>query len=251
MPLESFVWVGFAAFFVASLTAGLRLVMLWWRTRELPELLIGIGVLCIGPVGFGLTTMAQLSRANSPELARWILGVALLATCMGAFAKCVFNWRVYHPRQPLVRWIVCAAGLLLAGCYATEFFTSGFRNQYLQSPANLGRSALLVGCLLWGSAEALVYWRKMRRRLRLGLADPVVTNRFFLWGIGAGAAGLGTAIGTIAQLITGLPPLQTPWITLSSSLHGLTAAVALWLAFVPNQAYLQFVEARARKRAGA
>jgi hypothetical protein len=56
--LESFVWVGFAAFFVASLTAGVRLVMLWRRTRELPELLIGIGVLGIGPVGYGLSPPA-------------------------------------------------------------------------------------------------------------------------------------------------------------------------------------------------
>ena len=251
MPLESFVWVGFAAFFVASLTAGVRLVMLWRRTRQLPELLIGIGVLGIGPVGFGLTTLAQLSRSGHPELSRWILALALLAVCTGGFAKYIFNWRVYHPQQALVRWIVCAAGLLLVSCYVTEVFTSGFRSEYLQSPANLGRSALLVGCLLWGSAEALVYWRKMRRRLRLGLADPIVTNRFFLWGLGAGAAGVGTAIGVVAQFVTGLPPTQMPWITLSSSLHGLTAAVALWLAFVPNQAYLQFIEARARKRAGA
>ncbi len=132
------------------------------------------------------------------------------------------------------------------GNILSHLFTSGFRNQYAQSLGNLGRTTLLVGCLLWGSAEALVYWRKMRRRLRLGLADPVVTNRFFLWGLGAGAAGLGTAIGMVAQLVTGLPPLQMPWITLSSSLHGLTAAVALWLAFVPNQAYLRFIEARAR-----
>ncbi len=251
MPLESFVWIGFAAFFVASLTAGLRLVVLWWRTRELPELLIGIGVLGIGPVGYGLMTMAQLSRAGHPELARWILAGALLAVCTGGFAKYVFNWRVYHPRQPLVRWIVWAAGLLLVSCYMTELFTSGFRNQPAQSAVNVARSTLLIGCLLWGSAEALVYWRKMRRRLRLGLADPVVTNRFFLWGLGAGAAGMGTAVGIIAQLVTGLPPLQMPWITLSSSLHGLTAAVALWLAFVPNQAYLKFIEARVRRRADA
>jgi hypothetical protein len=136
--------------------------------------------------------------------------------------------------------------LLLVSCYATEFFTSGFRNQHAQSLGNLGRTTLLIGCLLWGSAEALVYWRKMRRRLRLGLADPIVTNRFFLWGLGAGAAGLGSTIGTVAQLVTGLPPLETPLVTLSSSLHGLTAAVAMWLAFMPNQAYLRFIEARAR-----
>jgi len=251
VQLESFVWVGFAAFFVASLTAGLRLVMLSRRTRRLPELLIGIGVLGIGPVGFGLTTIAQLNRADNPELSRWILALALLAICMGAFAKYVFNWQVYHPRQRPVRWIVWTAGLLLASCYATEFFTSGFRIQDFESPSNLGRSALLIGCLLWGSAEAFVYWRKMRRRLRLGLADPIVTNRFFLWGLGAGAAGLGSTIGTIAQLVTGLPPLETPLVTLSSSLHGLTAAVAMWLAFMPNQAYLRFIEARARRRAGA
>ena len=42
--MESFVWVGFVAFFVASLSVGVRLVLLWGRTRQLPELLIGIGV---------------------------------------------------------------------------------------------------------------------------------------------------------------------------------------------------------------
>lgn len=248
--MESFAWVGFVAFFVASLTAGVRLVMLWWRTRQLPELLIGIGVLGIGPVGFGLTVLAQLSRAGDPELSRRLLAVALLAVCTGSLAQYLFNWRVYHPRQELVRWIVYTAGLVLFSCYATELFTSGFRSHYYNNPANLGRSALTIGCLLWGSGEALAYWRKMRRRLRLGLADPIVTNRFLLWGIGAGAAGVGTTIGTAAQMVTGLAPSQIPWITLSSSLHGLTAAVAMWLAFVPNRAYLEFIEARAHRHAG-
>ena len=51
--MGSLVWLGFLAFFVASLSVGVRLVLLWRRTRQLPELLIGIGVLGIGPVGFG------------------------------------------------------------------------------------------------------------------------------------------------------------------------------------------------------
>jgi predicted membrane chloride channel (bestrophin family) len=32
---------------------------------------------------------------------------------------------------------------------------------------------------------------------------------------------------------------------LSSSLHGLTAAVAMWLAFVPNARYTRWIRARA------
>jgi hypothetical protein len=107
-----------------------------------------------------------------------------------------------------------------------------------------------VGCLLWGSAEALRYWRVLRRRLRLGLTDPVVTNRFFLWGLGAGAAGLGSAIGVVAQLATGLSPLEVPAILLSSSLHGLTAAVAMWLAFLPTAGYRRMIESRAQRAHG-
>ena len=45
----------------------------------------------------------------------------------------------------------------------------------------------------------------MRRRLQIGLGDPVVANRFLLWGIGAGAAGLGSFIGVAAQIATVAP----------------------------------------------
>jgi hypothetical protein len=38
---------------------------------------------------------------------------------------------------------------------------------------------------------------------------------------------------------------------LSSSLHGLTAAVAMWLAFVPTEAYKRFIEMRAREHLAA
>ena len=83
----------------------------------------------------------------------------------------------------------------------------------------------------------------MRRRMRLGLADPVVTNRFLLWGIGAGAAGVGSAVGGAVQWWTQLPPIELPWVMLSSSLHGLVAAMAMWLAFVPSAPYTRLIRA--------
>jgi hypothetical protein len=76
-----------------------------------------------------------------------------------------------------------------------------------------------------------------------------VTNRFLLWGIGAGAAGIGTAVGFGAQLVIGLPPLEIPWVTLSSSIHGLVAAIAMWLAFLPPASYRRIVEERAQETA--
>ena len=79
----------------------------------------------------------------------------------------------------------------------------------------------------------------------MGLGDPVVANRFLLWGIGAGAAGLGSAIGTLVQLVTGVVSTQVPWVLASSSAHGFVAAVAMWLAFMPPAAYTRWVGARA------
>lgn len=247
--MHPIVAVGFLAFFVSSLTVGVRLILLWRRTRELPELLIGLGVLGIGPVGFGLATIAGLLRESSPGAAAWMLGLAMLAMAVGAGAKYVFNWRVYHPQSRLcaaIAWL--GAGSLLV-LWVMSLVQTGFRTAFGNEPGYMLRSFIQVGCLLWGSAEALRWWRMLRRRMRLGLAEPVVTNRFFLWGLGAGAAGVGTAIGIAAQMVTGVPSMEIPWVTFSSSLHGLTAAVAMWFAFLPSARYLRFIETRAARLA--
>jgi hypothetical protein len=58
-------------------------------------------------------------------------------------------------------------------------------------------------------------------------------------------------VGGAVQWWTQLPPIELPWVMLSSSLHGLAAAVATWLAFVPNAAYTRMIRARAAARAVA
>ncbi len=243
--MEDFAWIGFVAFFIASLTVGVRLVALWWRNRQLPELLIGLGVLGIGPVGFGCMTLGQIIHADHDVASRVVFAIGIFAASGGAFAKYIFNYTVYHPDNRVVRGLVRVAGVgLLLSCIWVGV-ANGFAQVEHVDASYFVRSVLQVSCLLWGSIEALRYWRLMRRRVRLGLADPVVTNRFFLWGVGAGAAGVGTAIGVVAQLFIGRPPLEIPWVTLSSSMHGLVAAVALWFAFLPTEAYTRFLLERA------
>ena len=245
MGLQVFSLFGFAVFFVASLGVGVRLLLLWRRTRQLPELLIGVGVLGIGPVGFGLSTIAEALRPAHPAVAQAIFAPALLALAIGAISKYLFNWRVYHPSNRAVKRFVWAMAGLAAGVYLADGVVTRFRSPWDLNPGYFARSAFQIGCLLWGSAESLRYWVMMRRRLRLGLADPIVTNRFFLWGLGAGAAGIGTAVGIGMQAVTGVSALEHPGIMLSSSLHGLVAAIAMWLAFVPNARYRRFIEGRA------
>ncbi len=243
--MSPLVWIGFLAFFVVSLVVGVRLLLLWGRTGELPELLIGLGVLGIGPVGFGAMTIAGVITESSPQTSSLLFGISGLTVATGVFCKCVFNWRVYHRDSRMVGALTVLMGAFLAGVFVYRLFTTGFAP--MSPPDAVGRvqSAAQIGCLLWGSVEALRYWLMMRRRARLGLADPVVTNRFLMWGIGAGAAGVGTAIGTVWSIVTGSATLDTPWVVASSSAHGFVAAVALSLAFVPPRAYLRWLQSNA------
>jgi len=233
---------GFLAFFVVALAVGVRLLGLAARTRQLPELLMGVGVLGIGPLGFGGMVLALALDGRAPGAARVAAGAATLAVSLGVAAKYLFDWRIYRPDR---RGAAVAAALGIAGVaasYGLEAHASGFAPAAWRGAGwHLLRQALQVGCLLWGAGEAFVYWGKMRRRQALGLAEPLVTNRFLLWGVGAGAAGIGSAIGTGVQLVTGGAPLDMPWLTLCSSFHGMVAAVALWLAFLPPLAYRRWI----------
>jgi len=248
MSMQSLAWIGFAAFFIASLSVGLRLVALWWRNGQLPELLIGLGVLGIGPVGFGFITFGQILETDHAATARVVYAIGIFAASGGAFAKYLFNYMVYHPNNRAVRGLTWMTGAGLFACFVGAWSENGFAAIQRIDFSYSFRTLLQIGCLLWGSIEALRYWRMMRRRTRLGLADAVVTNRFFLWGVGAGAAGVGTAVGFAAQLVIGRPALEVPWVTLSSSMHGLTAAIAMSLAFLPSEAYRRFIQERAAQR---
>ena len=245
--MSGLVWVGFIAFFIVALVVGVRVLLLARRTRELPELLMGIGVLGIGPVGFGLMVVARPFETSHPALHTAMLGVALFAVGCGAFAKFVFNWRVYHPDSKLVRAIALLAGAVLFGTFVFSGVAHRFETAAALEPSSVLRSSLQIACLLWGATESFVYWTKMRLRVRLGLADPVVSNRFLMWAIGAFAAGWGTAVGLIGQIITGVTTTDGGWVMVSSSLHGLVAAIAIALAFIPPGFYVRYIRSRAER----
>jgi hypothetical protein len=239
--MKAVIAIGFGAFFLSSLAIGLRLVWLAYRNRELPELLIGLGILGIGPVGFAGTIFALLLSPGHPFAAMCLLAAATLAVSVGAVAAYVFNWTVFRRGDRWAKGIVGAAGLLFAVLFVGRLATGGFA-----LPLHLDvwfhlYSIVMTGSLLWGSGESLRYYALMRRRLRLGLADPLVTNRFLLWGLGIGSAGVGSVISIGVTLVTGSAPQEFDWITLSNSLFGLAAAVLMWIAFLPPAAYRRWI----------
>ena len=101
-----------------------------------------------------------------------------------------------------------------------------------------------AGWLCW---EGFAHHRSARRRLRVGLSDPHVCNRFLLWG-GASLATATIFFLTSTAVRLALSPADgavTPGVMMLVSLLTLVTATGQWLAFLPPARYTRWIESRA------
>ena len=247
--MQAIIALGFGAFFLSSLSIGIRLVWLAHRNRGLPELLIGVGILGIGPAGFALM-VAAMGFEDHPGVAFGCLAAAQLSIALGAMAAYVFNWTVFRRDAAWARAVIAVAGVVFAASFIGRFYAGSYSlPMRLDFWTEVG-SFDMIACMMWGALESLRYYGVMKRRARLGLADPLLTNRFLLWGLGIGSAGVGALIANVVMIVRGTAMVELDGLTLSNSLFGLAAAVLMWIAFLPPAGYRRWIEGRAR-RAGA
>ncbi len=237
-------WLGFGVFFGVSLAVGVRVLARAWRTERAPELLIGLALLGILPLGFGLQTLA-LALIRHPAAEALATGGAG-ALAIGLWAQLAFNWLVFR-RGSSIAAIVTG---VLSVAVGVQLLAQPLHGSFLEAAQNLKmgapRSALQVAALGWGAVEALVYWARLRRRRRLDLADPGVLNRFLLCGLSTGSACLGGAIGLAHSLATGRSPSESPALLATLCASGGAAALTAWLAFDPPRGYLRWLATFAR-----
>ena len=240
--------IGGGLFVLASLVVGGRLVWLSRRTRGLPEFVLGAGLFLMGGIGYPLMAIA-ISGTDLPEATRAAcVGGQMTTTVLGFTGVSWFTVHVFRPRETwaLALWLVIVASY---GALGTAQILGPGLLAFALDPQHspwLVSNYLAIFVMSWTGAEAVRYWLMQKKRLALGLADPVVADRFRLWSIAiltsdaismisagfeaAGVKMVGTAAGSL--LVGGL---------------GLVAASALWFAFMPTPGYL----ARVRRRATA
>jgi small-conductance mechanosensitive channel len=94
----------------------------------------------------------------------------------------------------------------------------------------------------WASYETLRQYGLARRRVRIGLSEPLVANRFLLWGIGTLAA-LGIWLHSLWRELAQRSEVTEFYLVVT--VLGSTCALSIWLAFFPPRAYRQWFETSA------
>jgi hypothetical protein len=232
---------GMGVFFVVGLLVSLRLLGLWRKTRQLPELTAGLGLLGIGPLGF-CVLLGGPTLAPGTRFAHLSFMAGLAVQGLGFLAASIFTWRVFRPGA----WWARAFPITLGAGLAVAFVG------YAMTPIGPDRPHwhlhldiwLKVACLAWGAAESFGYWLVTRRRVAIGFADAVVSASFLCWGIALSAAALGF-LGIYAAVFALRPGERLgSGVEVALSSCGMISAVALFLAFLPPKSYARWLATR-------
>ncbi len=89
----------------------------------------------------------------------------------------------------------------------------------------------------WIAFECFRFHAQLRRRVRIGLADPLVMHRVGLWGVAMTACALAYAVPIAHRLIYGTGIREHLWAISAVSALAMITAVSLWFAFLPPLKY--------------
>ena len=241
--------VGLLVYFVATGAIGTRLLRLWWRTRELPELSTGIGYIAAGTLGWSLVLAGHAPPIIDTPIGLAVQIAAVFFLSVGSLSVAIGTWRIFRPQHA---WVGAICGVL-----ALLLIVDFVHNAVLQHtpfvratspwywPGAIGRAVAFV----WSPLESTRYYRLLRLRLRLGLVEPVVVNRFLLWAI-SGLTSLATTVLALGGTILDVDLSHPDAFLAAYAVLGVTGALALWLAFFPPQRYLDAIEGRTSSEGG-
>ena len=224
---------------ISFVTVGAYLLYKASRTRGIPERYLGLAFLFNGmSYGFGEAPFVFGAEGLLDEMS--FIGRILAGGCVIAIAS--FTYRVFRPAAKWARrfvWIDAALLVSALGVSVLEGDWSGlapltYKGYWIEWVAS-------IAPFIWLAVEALGLYFVSRKRVRLGLIDPLICNRYFLVGFyGALAA---VTYFVIAIMLIGYERHGT-WSTPLDVALGtveVVSVVALWISFRAPDFYRRWV----------
>ena len=237
-----------AAYVGVGIAVGVRLVRLARRSKGFPERMLGIA--CLAGPGLLAPCLVVVHAISEPEaLVRAAAFVGQIGYALFCSVMVLFTWQCFRPDEAWARWLVRAsiATVVVAAAVGMARALGLASVLELRDMDHWAFRAIGIASLIghaWTGLESFAYYGRMRKRRVLGLADPVVTNRFLLWGLVA----VGALVASGAPLAVGLlggDSFNDVPTRLAGAAATIFGSVCLQLAFLPPQSYVSWLKARA------
>jgi hypothetical protein len=237
--MEEGAFYGGVAAGIVYFAAAVRLIRLSWRSQKSPEFVLGLSLLLWGlsAVCWQIPLMTTNQPLTEPLL---FAGRVLMHTGTIFFVN--FIWITFRNRSRWAKYLAYAIAFSLFAGVAGSISVGDWEG--IRPLSNRWWWLDWAGgtvAMIWIGVEGFIAYRKARQRVRLGACDPLVCNRFLLWGI----------VGIIWTLYNGVMLGQTVefesnqvWSTGMDHANGVieaTGILIVWLIFFPPRFYQRWV----------
>jgi hypothetical protein len=234
--MQMFAIYSVVAMLLVAAVVGGRLLLSARQTRQLPELLFGFGFLGAG-VGLGMGQLGMTFIWTDATLFATVMNTALFGLVVaGVVALHAAIWRVFRPHE-LRGLIAFAAGSCFAIIgYGMRIGAGDFSERVFDSRGMQVFVFALIWVFTWAGMEAIHLYLRLRKRVRLGLSQPVAASQIGLWGVATSLCAVMTFVIGVNLLSFHRSPLVDTFSTGLLLLTVLGASGAMWCAFFPPAA---------------
>ncbi len=228
---------------IASFVVGVRLIARSRRSGGLPELLIGLTYTLAPGVGYPLVVVGRMVPDRTFQMISLWLGQPMIVIACICFL--FFNAKVFRPGAAWATALatVGAVVLAIAGGVVVWGYASTTDIAAATQRSIMGTGPMLVVtgmAYAWTAFEGMRYRGMMRKRQAIGLADPMVANRFLLWCIAGFVSMIWNAV-SVSYLLAGQNISTHPVPLIATSIGGIVCTVLQVLIFMPPAWYARWV----------
>ncbi len=164
----------------------------------------------------------------------------------GVYFALAFTQTVFRSNEAWGRWLKTALVTTLFVGIGAASIQGDWEGYSIGSPWFWCEWGAYTLATIWVAVEALLAYAGARRRARLDLCEPIVANRYLLWGIFGSFQFAGSIV--IIPMYVGYEQNQQFSATTDLLLgtFEILAAVAAWFVFFAPRFYREWIERRAQ-----
>jgi hypothetical protein len=228
---------GFVYLFV-----GVRLYRLSRRTGHLPETLVAASFL-LWMLSYAIWDIPY-AFVDSEELVPAVYSYcSQIALVSGTVVFAFFIRAVFRPSARWAIWLVTAIVVgNLAGVAGMAYSGDWEGTNPLANPWYWLEFFGAVAPTIWMGSEGFAQYFKTRRRLKLGLCEPMACNRFLLWGLAGSLWVILEFLVSASDLVYAFTGYWSEPLGLGIGLFEIIPIAIVWFAFFPPAFYCRWVE---------
>ena len=220
--------------------AGARLLRLAVQSGREPERLLSASFL-LWSLGYTLYDVPY-ALADDDSVRMRFFFAARIALDLGNIGFLLFTRCVFRSRERWATWLVTGTAVCLVAGLAGSLWVGDLEGvRPLSNPCYWPERLAGIVPSAWMAIEGFQQYARARQRRRLGLCDPLLCNRFLLWGVSG-------ALWVILELVLILHEFRYETVQAFSTALGVLTGwlevipvALLWLTFFPPAFYRSWI----------